>query len=1719
MSKKMILIVVAVVAAVAVAAGAVLVFVGLNAQDKPQGPAEYTLYWNMDGIDYYTNDESSRQANDDGTCTMRFAVNGELVELKAESRRLANSMDSLCGLQAHGLMGLQFNEEGIIVGFSKLVEMPLTVRGSMFFVQAVAGGKVKLNSTPNFMSIAMQDLLETTENTKIYDMTGTGNQVGASGKLQVGDQVLGIANEAGEITHIFIIAREGSNESKVTYCPHCKEDVLWTGWYKDTELPLDGGHYYLVTDVNLKKQHQIKEEAKICFDLNGYTVNGAYNKRIYVTFNVGSSLAMMDSSEAGTGKLVVNSDENCTTGGMGVWVRNGTFDMYGGTIDASAGVTTVYGLAVNVAKATSFNMHGGTIIGGKAIPNIDGKNGYAGALHVGGVFNMRGGVIMGGYAEKGGGNVVVAKNGTFNMFGGEIKDGTAYASSGGNLNVNPGAFFNMYGGTIRDGVSLRGENGGGAAPNVFMQGEMTMTGGTITGAIMKQPNGDVMLAHGRNLMIRGTANISGGTITGSVRVVKAEGIEGKLILSGNATIYGAEEGTSNLRVDDDAFIKVEGMTGGKVGVTLPEGGGVFTEKTAAGNAKYFVSDVGSKVVHYKNALAVGELACTCGVSAGNKHLAGCDGKKLFWEPFGAKISKTEGNYYLTSDVTGTITLKEKVRIDLNGYSVYADADQRAWTVDGDVTVVNSRSVKGGGKIIGDAKGNRGGAIIVNPTGALTLCNGVTVTVTDNAEPTSAGAIDVAGTLKLAGGSVVGTPKATGNGKAIRLNGGKLDAVAGSVTKGDIYLHLGEIAINGPVSIEALNLKGRLLTLSESAVTKDLKLGIITDVNAKILDKSAVSESVWNQLIENGNLFSADDEAIIKVREDGLYFVSRHVVIHCVCGAEKQEGATCAVCGTAVVEWAPWNGKDTIKTSGYYYLTQDITGAEAGTSAYSYAGIEVWIDLNGHNWTSYAGTRPINIQAGGMVLVTNTGTADGAHGVISGSYVNPELGIGSGGTIQVMQEATLKLYSGVTVKSGLTNAGRGGVIEMRGTMELHGATIDATGVTADIGAAICVNDGKSLIITSGTVIGGTSERGSAIAVGHLNGGASIELRGGKIENGTVLVYPNSTVVVADKAVELDNAQILLQPTEIGKVLTKDSAMDDAQWAKYAELVEQWKIKAAGDVYVLRVKADGLYSASIYERLQCLCGKHTDTETACAVCGSPALSFMPWPYAASTQATRPESGNYYLTDNISAYIQLTDGVELNIDLNGFNWEGVSGRALQQTATGDAATVNICNTGAAATITGKQNAGGGGAIWVRAGMDVTLWENITVQVAEGVTPNDGGIAKVDGGSLTINGATINGTAIAAGKKGTAVYVADAGSFTMNSGTVNGAATGDAIYSFGALNFAGGTVNGDVYIADGTVAVSGDTKLSRVVLNGSSLTVGEMTTGASVKVDKPAGQVFVADTVENYTAVVGYVNAGYISAYSPFSSVNTQGGLSMTGKISCICGNTVATGATCADCGTAVQPWQAWNGTTSVVEGYYYLTGDASVTISTGAGKHLAVDLNGYNWTVASERVASFKGTFTLMNTGLSDATHGIVSGNYAGRGSTILVQGGTLNLYEGVTLKTAKQTYSGRGGVVNVSKNGAICGTMNLYGAVIDATGNTWDIGAAVCIDSECSATMYSGTIIGGSANYGSAVAVGHNATGNASFTMTGGTVQGGDVYRYPGANVNVSGDASIENLVLN
>ena len=666
---------------------AVGLYLFIPRQQEPVATEELVdcpLYWNVDREKYQPKlgGLSTRQPESDGYYTMRFLQRGEIVEYRVKDKELMLTIDS------EDAMGLLVDEDGFVTEYVKLIDMGVREVASWYYVLRPKEDSAIINTSTIGKGVNID--LKWQDETGFWDVTNK-EDYGCATKLELLDAVRVFNNADGKITDVFVVEREPSlaGLSPDQYCPHCDEVVTWTMWAFLDSIPSGEGHYWVVHDINTKKQYSMPKDTKQCINLNGKTITATHQKRLISLHNEGAALAIMDLSEEQTGTLKGLGD-----GGMGsvVWVRFGQFDLYGGTLDASEVVSSSAGVAVNVFNKDSvFNMHGGTIIGGtvKATINDKGKvsDAVGGALAVRGTVNMYGGTIRDGKVvttkdkagNKGasaGGNVFVYKDATFNMYDGVISGGTIadnQVAYGGNVRVVPGAVWNMKGGVIENGVSFN------KAGNFSLFGTLNMSGGIIRGGKVMTDGESLKDAKvdedsaSKNLHIdSGTLKMTGGAIEGYVNVA---GKKSELNISGTAKIAG---GKSNLTLPSTNVINMGQLKkGAKLYIS---GGGFVTNETKESNRQYVFSDYGLDVLYEENKVLIGKYACICGEQSG-KHFGDCDGTKLAWTPWVNKevAPASTGNWYLLTDVnlkkTYTLGKDTQMNLDLNGFSISGEAGE------------------------------------------------------------------------------------------------------------------------------------------------------------------------------------------------------------------------------------------------------------------------------------------------------------------------------------------------------------------------------------------------------------------------------------------------------------------------------------------------------------------------------------------------------------------------------------------------------------------------------------------------------------------------------------------------------------------------------------------------------------------------------------------------------------------------------------------------------------------------------------------------------------------------------------------------------------------------------------------------------------------------------------------------------------------------------------
>ena len=119
--------------------------------------------------------------------------------------------------------------------------------------------------------------------------------------------------------------------------------------------------------------------------------------------------------------------------------------------------------------------------------------------------------ITGGSSSQLGGAIVVDKDGTLNLYSGEISGNTVTSGNGGAIYIKSGGTVNIYGCTIRNNHAYSGKGG---AIYVAEGGTLNLYGGEITGNTASTLGGGIYVEAGGTLNIKGNPVVTGNTAGG-----------------------------------------------------------------------------------------------------------------------------------------------------------------------------------------------------------------------------------------------------------------------------------------------------------------------------------------------------------------------------------------------------------------------------------------------------------------------------------------------------------------------------------------------------------------------------------------------------------------------------------------------------------------------------------------------------------------------------------------------------------------------------------------------------------------------------------------------------------------------------------------------------------------------------------------------------------------------------------------------------------------------------------------------------------------------------------------------------------------------------------------------------------------------------------------------------------------------------------------------------
>lgn len=152
------------------------------------------LYWNVDGKPYRSG-QSVRYKNNDGYFYITFAVDGKQERIAVADLELANAIDM------QEVVGLVFDENGIVVDYRKVGEFTGGMIADKFYVTNVENGIVTCNSSVTLGGYDVVFTLE--EDTPVYDVTTEGITCGIPGTVKRNDQVTVIVDKNGKVLSVY----------------------------------------------------------------------------------------------------------------------------------------------------------------------------------------------------------------------------------------------------------------------------------------------------------------------------------------------------------------------------------------------------------------------------------------------------------------------------------------------------------------------------------------------------------------------------------------------------------------------------------------------------------------------------------------------------------------------------------------------------------------------------------------------------------------------------------------------------------------------------------------------------------------------------------------------------------------------------------------------------------------------------------------------------------------------------------------------------------------------------------------------------------------------------------------------------------------------------------------------------------------------------------------------------------------------------------------------------------------------------------------------------------------------------------------------------------------------------------------------------------------------------------------------------------------------------
>jgi uncharacterized repeat protein (TIGR02543 family) len=299
---------------------------------------------------------------------------------------------------------------------------------------------------------------------------------------------------------------------------HSTEDVSFKRWASTDSLPTEGGNYFLVDNVTISGTWHITGTVRLCLNNHKISWDGGSSRMIVISDGGNLYLTDCNLNDQNHSYSVTNP------------IDGSSYTVEGGIITGNSEGGCVY------VENGTFNMYNGTIAGNRTTEDLSTSNGGGAVLVTGSAsFYMYDGALKFNEASYCGGGAVRARgSGNVRIIGGTISNNKG--AWGGGISVAQTANLSVSGGdsttisyNLATSVDSTDRGGGAIIFGTGYSGNATISGGNIIGNRSYFGGGGIQIN-------TGTLNMSGGTVTGNTTTGSYDSNGGGIYIGNGATL-------------------------------------------------------------------------------------------------------------------------------------------------------------------------------------------------------------------------------------------------------------------------------------------------------------------------------------------------------------------------------------------------------------------------------------------------------------------------------------------------------------------------------------------------------------------------------------------------------------------------------------------------------------------------------------------------------------------------------------------------------------------------------------------------------------------------------------------------------------------------------------------------------------------------------------------------------------------------------------------------------------------------------------------------------------------------------------------------------------------------------------------------------------------------------------------------------------------------------